>query len=181
MRVHHTRLSPAARSLLLGTSGVLFFAGFVVYDMGDEWWKTPHHLRAKATRGVELDTLRLAYSSAFLQLGMDAMLVGSMSTLNYLYYTGRPTPISVLDFLACLWGGARFMHLSWTWLFKGNIAMLAMLAWCVGTICIYVFRKHPNEQIAVHAAGIGGLVCWVMLAFAHRNGVLPHWPTGRHE
>ena len=174
MRAHRFPLTEGARKLLLATSSVLLFCGFVLYDLGDEW--ASRNLRASTfKRHFDPDILQHEYATAFLQLGKDAMVIGGLSIMNYMSYTGRPTVTSFLDLLACVWGGARFLYLSLLWAFKGNLAMITMALWSVATFGLYLMRKHPNEQIVVHAAGIGGLVCWTTLAFAHIAGVVPEW------
>ncbi len=173
---HARLLDLRAKRILICTSFLLVVSGLILIDVGQTWSKNVPDSSLRNTsvkissHEVQQDTLQIAYGKDFKLLGLSSMGIGVLSCLNYMSYTGHPGIIALIDALFCIFGGCLYVLKSLQWLLKGNLAMIGCLTWAAGTVLIYALRTLPEHQVGVHAAALGGLLCWAVISMAHIQG-----------
>jgi hypothetical protein len=96
-------------------------------------------------------------------IGTWSILVGVSSSFNYIFYTGIPNIFSAIDFGVVIVGGLNFVYQNHLLITAGYVQMVLLHMWCFLTLCVYLGRSKPSDQVYVHILGHCGLIMWYIL------------------
>jgi len=166
----HWGLSDAALKVLRMTSLGFVCSGLYLLTMSSTLWlnspSPSSNVRGSSSASAPDAFFKLRPTiviESLASVGAWSIAVGITSSLNYIFYTGIPNIFSFLDFVCVVWGAIHFCLRNHALIAAGHGSMIFMHAWCGLTLCTYVCRKKPHDQIWVHAMGQCGLVLWYLL------------------
>lgn len=164
---HFVLLSPWALGVLRATSLMMVMLGAEMLhgaaDMRAFAARLSRNaaLRSPNATGTIVAAPHQSVTDAFEGMGRMTVVLGSLSVLNYIFYTGVPNIISVLDGGAALAATATFVwHTIQLWR-DGMTEAPWFLGVTAANAALWAARRHPDHQVAVHGIGVVSLVLWM--------------------
>ena len=168
--LHRERLSPWALGVLRATSiGIVVLGSEMLHAAADMRAAAARHARAAALRnpnatGLVTTMPHQSVADAFDGVGRMTIVLGALSTLNYVLYTGVPNLVSVVDGGAAIAATATFVwHTVRLWA-DGMASAPLFLAVVAANAALWAARTRPNQHVAVHAVGVSALAWWMVEA-----------------